>query len=85
MTMEAEKWQQSIERWRKLRESEKQAIRWKMLPRSVPASMAFAGEPVDLAMLEAEHAGVLPPFPWSIRVVPSPLAMTPAPGSGPLR
>ncbi|MGY6217316.1 hypothetical protein ACW73L_19355 [Methylolobus aquaticus] len=56
--MEAEKWQKSIERWRKLSESEKQAIRWKMIPRSVAASMVFAGQPVDLAMLEEEHARV---------------------------
>ncbi len=49
-------WMKAIERWRKLPESEKHAIRWKMIPRSVAASMAFEGEPVDLATLEAEHA-----------------------------
>jgi hypothetical protein len=49
-------WIQAIERWRKLPEAEKHATRWRLIPRSVAASMAFEGEPVDLAMLEAEHA-----------------------------
>jgi len=63
--MEDAKWKQAIERWRKLPEAEKQAIRWKMIPRSVAASMAFAGQPVDLAMLEEEHARVPMPYPGS--------------------
>lgn len=54
--MAEQDWMEVIARWRKLPEAEKHAIRWKMIPRSVAASMAFEGETVDLAMLEAEHA-----------------------------
>jgi len=49
-------WKQAIAQWRALPEEEKLRRRWASIPRRVAASFAFAGEPVDLAMLEAEHA-----------------------------
>ena len=45
-----------IRRWRALPEAEKHRRRWASIPRSVARSMALEGEPVDQAMLEAEHA-----------------------------
>lgn len=49
-------WKEAIRQWRALPEEEKQRRRWASIPRHVARSFAFEGEPVDLAMLEAEHA-----------------------------
>jgi hypothetical protein len=49
-------WKESIRDWRALPEEEKHRLRWESIPRNVARSFAFAGEPVDLALLEAEHA-----------------------------
>ena len=49
-------WKQAIERWRALPAAEKHRRRWTAIPRSVARSFALEGEPVDQAMLEAEHA-----------------------------
>jgi hypothetical protein len=49
-------WQQAIENWRRLPQDEKDRIRWQRIPLNVAQSMEFAGEPVSLEMLEAEHA-----------------------------
>lgn len=49
-------WKQAVTAWRALPEAEKQRLRWEAIPRHVAASMAFAGEPVSLEMLEQEHA-----------------------------
>ena len=54
--MEDHNWMKAIKRWRNLSEAEKHEIRWKMIPRSVAARMAFEGEPVDLQALETAHA-----------------------------
>jgi hypothetical protein len=54
--MNAMGWKERIHQWRALPEAEKHRRRWKNIPRSVAESMAFEQEPVDLAMLEAEHA-----------------------------
>lgn len=60
MTMD---WLQAITRWRALPAEEKRRLRWESIPRSVADSFAFEGEPVDLAMLEAEHARqAMPPL-----------------------
>lgn len=44
-----------LERWRALPEEERLRRRWRSIPRSVADSMAFEGEPVDLAWLEERH------------------------------
>ena len=49
-------WLQAIENWRRLPPEEKARIRWQRIPLNVAHSMAFAGEPVSLEALEAEHA-----------------------------
>lgn len=49
-------WRLAIQQWRTLPEAEKHRRRWQRIPTSVAASMAFAGEPVSLEMLEREHA-----------------------------
>ena len=49
-------WQQAIQHWRDLPETEKHRIRWQRIPLNVAQSMAFEGEPVSLEALEAEHA-----------------------------
>lgn len=49
-------WTQKIERWRALRPEEQARIRRSRIPLNVAESMAFEGEPVDLAALEAELA-----------------------------
>ena len=49
-------WEQNIRRWRALPEVEKIRLRWETIPADVAQSMAFEGEPVDQAMLEAVHA-----------------------------
>lgn len=49
-------WREAIWRWRALPDEEKHRRRWESIPRSVARSFAIAGEPVDLALLEAEHA-----------------------------
>lgn len=48
--------QEAVRQWGALPEDEKLRRCWASIPRSVAPSMAFAGEPVDLAMLEAAHA-----------------------------
>ena len=45
-------WKQAILNWRKLPPEEQRRIRLSRIPRKVARSMAFAGEPVDQAMLE---------------------------------
>ena len=49
-------WQQAIQQWRDLPETEKHRLRWQRIPLNVAQSMAFEGEPVNLADLETEHA-----------------------------
>jgi hypothetical protein len=49
-------WKQAIANWRQLPEAERTRIRWQRIPLNVAQSMAFAGEPVSLETLEAEHA-----------------------------
>ena len=55
-----------IRQWRALPADEKARRRWANIPRSVARSMALAGEPVDQAVLEAEHA--LRPMPASATI-----------------
>ncbi len=50
------KWKQAIERWRKLPVEEQARIRRNRIPMNVAESMAFEGEPVELAVLQAELA-----------------------------
>lgn len=52
-------WKEAIRQWRALLEEEQRRRRRENLPRKVPRSMAFEGEPVDQAMLEAELARLL--------------------------
>ena len=47
-------WKQAIERWRSLPPEEQARIRRSRIPLNVAESMAFEGEPVDLAAMEAE-------------------------------
>jgi len=47
-------WKQAIERWRSLPPEERARIRRRRIPLNVAESMAFEGEPVDLAAMEAE-------------------------------
>lgn len=54
-------WQEAIRQWRALPEEEQRRLRLENLPRKVARSFAFEGEPVDLAMLEAELARRLTP------------------------
>jgi hypothetical protein len=49
-------WQAKIAEWRRLPPAERRARRWSGVPRQVAASMAFEGEPVDLAWLKTLHA-----------------------------
>lgn len=49
-------WMQVIERWQALPIEERSRISRSRIPLNVAESMAFAGEPVDLKMLEEEHA-----------------------------
>ena len=49
-------WKQAIERWRALPQEERARIRRSRISLNVAESMDFEGEPVDLRMLEAEHA-----------------------------
>lgn len=49
-------WKEAIRQWRALPEEEKRRRRLESLPRKVARSCAFEGEPVDLALLEAELA-----------------------------
>lgn len=50
-----------LERWRALPEEERLRRRWQRIPRHVAESMAFEGEPVDLAWLEELHRRMGPP------------------------
>ncbi len=47
---------QVIERWQALPPEERSRLSRARIPLNVAESMAFAGEPVDLEMLEEEHA-----------------------------
>jgi hypothetical protein len=49
---------QNCAQWatRALPAAEKRRLRWESIPRSGADSFAFEGEPMDLPMLEAEHA-----------------------------
>lgn len=47
-------WRNNIKRWRQLDPARQRQIRLSNIPRKVARSMAFAGEPVDQAMLERE-------------------------------
>jgi hypothetical protein len=47
-------WIEAIKHWRSLSPSEQRRRALANLPRKVARSMAFEGEPVDQAMLEAE-------------------------------
>lgn len=47
-------WKQAIERWRALPQEERVRVRRSRIPLNVAESMAFEGEPVDLAALQAE-------------------------------
>lgn len=49
-------WNEAIRLWRALPEEEQRRRRLASIPLKVVRSCAFEGEPVDLAMLEAEHA-----------------------------
>ena len=49
-------WKLTIERWRSLSQEERTRIRRERIPLNVAESMAFEGEPVDLAALQAELA-----------------------------
>lgn len=49
-------WKEAIRQWRALTEEERQRLRRESIPGKVARSFAFEGEPVDLAMLEAELA-----------------------------
>jgi len=52
-------WREAIRQWRALPEEEKRRDRLENLPRKVVRSCPFEGEPVDLALLEAELARLL--------------------------
>ncbi|OIO58746.1 MAG: hypothetical protein COX57_07675 [Alphaproteobacteria bacterium CG_4_10_14_0_2_um_filter_63_37] len=60
--MPSSNWLDTLRRWRQLPEVEQRSRRWRMIPTSVSQSMAFSGEPVDVAMLEETHAQVQPPW-----------------------
>ena len=49
-------WKQAIKRWRSLLPEERARIRRGRIPLNVAESMAFEGEPVALAAMEAELA-----------------------------
>lgn len=49
-------WRQVIEQWQALPPEERSKRARARIPLNVAESMAFAGEPVDLKMLEEEHA-----------------------------
>ncbi|OGA60360.1 MAG: hypothetical protein A3G81_04475 [Betaproteobacteria bacterium RIFCSPLOWO2_12_FULL_65_14] len=49
-------WKQAIERWRALPQKDQARIRRDRIPLNVAESMAFEGEPVELAALRAELA-----------------------------
>lgn len=49
-------WKQVIERWHALPPEEQSRRRRLRIPLNVAEGMAFEGQPVDLEMLEAEHA-----------------------------
>ena len=56
LMMETMDWKQVIERWQALPPEEQARLRRQRIPLNVAESMAFEGEPVDLKMLEEEHA-----------------------------
>ncbi|MBI4195272.1 MAG: hypothetical protein HY526_09350 [Betaproteobacteria bacterium] len=55
-------WKQAIKHWRALPREEQRRIRLSRLPRKVARSMAFEGEPVELAVLRREHARLETPL-----------------------
>ena len=54
--LELMNWKQVVERWQALPREEQAQLRRIRIPLNVAESMAFEGEPVELRMLEAEHA-----------------------------
>jgi hypothetical protein len=55
---------EAIQRWRGLPEAEQRRLRWAVIPQQVADSMAFEGEPVDLAWLTKLHHPTPPPAGW---------------------
>ena len=51
-----------IQNWRALSPETQLRRRWARIPRNAAISMAFEGEPVDIAVLEATHARRLLPL-----------------------
>lgn len=49
-------WKQVIERWKAIPPDEQSRLHRARIPLNVAEGMAFAGEPVDLTLLEEEHA-----------------------------
>jgi hypothetical protein len=60
------KLEEIIDMWRALSPEERLRRQWAGIPKSVAMSMEFAGEPVDISMLEAEHAKHPVPY-WSLK------------------
>jgi hypothetical protein len=50
-----------IQRWQRLPEAQQRRLRWQAIPQQVADSMAFEGEPVDLAWLTKLHLQTPPP------------------------
>jgi len=46
---------EAILRWQALSPERQLELRWRAIPKQVAASMAFEGEPVDIAWLEKLH------------------------------
>jgi hypothetical protein len=52
---------EAIDRWRALPDATRRRLRWQAIPQQVADSMAFEGEPVDLAWLTNLHPPTPPP------------------------
>ena len=52
---------EAIDRWRALPDAMRRRLRWQAIPQQVAESMAFEGEPVDLAWLTKLHPPTPPP------------------------
>ena len=52
---------EAIDRWRALPDATRRRLRWQAIPQQVAESMAFEGEPVDLAWLTKLHPPTPPP------------------------
>ena len=64
-------WKQAIKRWRSLLPEERARIRRGRIPLNVAESMAFEGEPVALAAMEAELARLEAPLATSKQALAS--------------